>query len=68
MTPTTHQYVVEGMTCEHCRASVSEEVAAIDGAQDVQVDLHSGGLTILGDVSDHAVRAAVAEAGYHVVS
>jgi copper chaperone len=68
MTPTTHQYVVEGMTCEHCKASVTEEVAAIAGAQDVQVDLPSGGLTIRGDVSDDAVRTAVAEAGYRVVA
>jgi copper chaperone len=68
MTPSTHQYVVEGMTCEHCKASVTEEAAAVAGAQDVQVDLPSGRLTILGDVSDDAVHAAVAEAGYRVVA
>jgi copper chaperone len=68
MTPTTHHYVVEGMTCEHCRASVAEEVAEVPGAQDVHVDLPSGRLTIVGDVSDDAVHAAVDEAGYRVVA
>jgi copper chaperone len=68
MTPTTtRDYLVEGMTCEHCKASVTEEVAEVAGAQDVEVDLPSGRLTIIGDVSEDAVRAAVAAAGYRVV-
>jgi copper chaperone len=68
MTPTTHEYVVEGMTCEHCKASVTQEVSEVAGVQDVQVDLASGRLTVLGDAEDGAVRAAVDEAGYRVVS
>jgi copper chaperone len=68
MTPTSHEYVVEGMTCEHCKASVTGEVSEIAGIQDVQVDLPTGRLTVIGDVADDAVRAAVAEAGYRVVS
>lgn len=68
MTPSTHEFVVEGMTCEHCKASVTEEVSEVAGVQDVQVDLASGRLTVLGDVEDDAVRAAVDEAGYRVVS
>jgi copper chaperone CopZ len=68
MTPTTHEYVVEGMTCEHCKASVTEEVSEVAGVQDVQVDLASGRMTVLGDPEDAAVRSAVDEAGYRVVS
>jgi copper chaperone len=68
MTPSTHEYVVEGMTCEHCKASVTEEVAEVAGVQDVAVDLPTGHLTVVGDVSDAAVRAAVDEAGYRVVA
>ena len=64
-----HTYSVVGMTCEHCVLSVTEEVVAVDGVQRVSVDLSSGALTIAGDgVSDAAVRAAVAEAGYEVVA
>ncbi|HYI20021.1 MAG TPA: heavy-metal-associated domain-containing protein [Solirubrobacteraceae bacterium] len=61
-------YTVAGMTCSHCVASVSEEVAEVAGAEHVDVDLASGRLAVSGtDISPDAVRAAVAEAGYEVV-
>lgn len=60
-------YTVTGMTCEHCVASVIEEVSEVSGVDDVHVDLESGALTVGGDaVSDDAVRAAVEEAGYQL--
>jgi copper chaperone CopZ len=58
-------YTVNGMTCSHCVAAVSEKVGAIAGAEGVAVDLDSGRLDVRGhDVDDAAVRAAVEEAGY----
>ncbi len=60
----TVDYRVEGMTCGHCVASVTREVSALAGAGDVAVDLAAGTLTVSGNVSDEAVAAAVAEAGY----
>ena len=66
---TVHEYVVEGMTCEHCVLSVSEEVSEVAGVEQVDVELESGRLVVRGeDVSGAAVRAAVAEAGYEVVA
>lgn len=64
---TTTSYTVTGMTCQHCVASVTEEVQEIDGVTDVKVDLASGNLTVTGEqVTDDAVRAAVEEAGYQL--
>ena len=64
----TSTYTVAGMTCAHCVASVSEEVAEVAGVEQVDVDLASGRLVVTGEgVSAGAVRAAVAEAGYVVV-
>lgn len=59
-------YTVVGMTCEHCVASVTEEVSAIPGVSAVRVDLASGALEIESNepVPGDAVRAAVEEAGY----
>ena len=58
-------YAVEGMTCEHCVASVVEEVGAVAGVERVEVDLASGRMVVVGaDVDGGAVRAAVDEAGY----
>jgi copper chaperone len=62
-------FLVEGMTCEHCVRSVSEEVSAIEGVRGVNVDLHAGGVSRVTVSSDEPVdpakvRAAVEEAGY----
>jgi copper ion binding protein len=61
-------YTVVGMTCGHCVAAVTEEVAQLPGVTAVDVDLASGGLTVTSDaaVDESAVRAAVEEAGYEV--
>jgi copper chaperone CopZ len=65
----TSSYTVAGMTCSHCVASVSEEVAEVTGVESVDVDLARGRLTVSGEgVRDEDVRAAVAEAGYEVVA
>lgn len=67
----TQSYTVQGMTCQHCVSSVTEEVSEIAGVTGVSVDLASGGLTITTDddtqpIPDEAVRAAVEEAGYQL--
>ena len=62
----TETYVVQGMTCEHCVRSVTEEVGELDGVSDVQVDLSSGQLTVTAEqpLGTDTVRGAVEEAGY----
>ena len=61
----TQTYVVTGMTCQHCVASVTEEVGELAGVSSVDVDLDSGRLRVTGqDVTVEQVQAAVTEAGY----
>jgi copper chaperone len=63
------RYSVSGMTCDHWAMSVREEVSEIAGVASVHVDVASGRLTVAGEgISDDAVRAAVAHAGYEVVA
>ncbi|MEU4422759.1 cation transporter [Actinoplanes sp. NPDC024001] len=64
----TSNYTVKGMTCSHCVQSVTEELSALSGVTDVQVDLASGGVTVTSEapLTDDAVRAAVDEAGYEL--
>ena len=66
---TTATYQVDGMTCGHCAQSVTEELTALDGVSDVQVELVGGGTSTVTVTSDaplarDAVAAAVTEAGY----
>ena len=67
----TQSYPVNGMTCGHCVASVTEEIEELAAVREVQVDLVEGGTSIVTITSDQpldedAVRDAVAEAGYQL--
>ncbi|MGN9913683.1 heavy-metal-associated domain-containing protein [Phytohabitans sp. LJ34] len=66
----TKTYSVSGMTCAHCVSSVSSEVGQIPGVTAVSVDLAGGAVTVTSERSldEDAVRAAVDEAGYELVS
>ena len=58
-------YTVPDMTCGHCKASVTEEVAAVVGVTAVEVDLKTKLVVVRGEaLDDGALRAAIAEAGY----
>lgn len=61
-------YVVTGMTCQHCVNAVSSELKELDGVSDVQVELASGQVTVVSAAPlDRAtVVAAVDEAGYQL--
>lgn len=41
-----HTYNIKGMTCQGCVASVKEKLSGIDGVQEVDVDLDTGGAEI----------------------
>ncbi|MDN5749004.1 MAG: heavy-metal-associated domain-containing protein [Pseudonocardia sp.] len=61
-------YTVNGMTCDHCVASVTEEITEIDGVTAVAVDLPTGSVTVTSTttIDEAQVRAAVEEAGYRL--
>lgn len=63
----TVTYRVPGMTCEHCKAAVTEELNAVSGVDSVGVDLDSKLVRVSGTaLDDAALRAAIDEAGYEV--
>ncbi|MGV8858053.1 heavy-metal-associated domain-containing protein [Rhodoglobus sp.] len=68
----TADYLVEGMTCNHCVSSVTEELTEVDGVTEVTVDLVSGlpstvSVTSDAPLDDATVGAAIEEAGYTLV-
>jgi copper chaperone len=65
MSVETQTYRVAGMTCDHCKAAVSDEVLKVAGVDAVDVDLDTKLVRITGDgVEQDAVVAAIDEAGY----
>jgi copper chaperone len=61
-------YIVAGMSCEHCRESVTEELARVPGVEHVDVDLETKLVRVRGrSLEDTALVAAIDEAGYDAV-
>lgn len=67
---TTATYRVDGMTCGHCVEAVTAELSKLDRVTEVDVTLDTGAVAVTSDapLDDDAVRAAVDEAGYELVS
>ncbi|MEU0531041.1 heavy-metal-associated domain-containing protein [Amycolatopsis tolypomycina] len=61
-----HVYTVSGMSCGHCAQSVTEEITALPGVAEVDVDVPAGRVTVRAEAAlvEDDVRAAVAEAGF----
>lgn len=64
----TQTFDVVGMTCGHCASAVTEELKALDGVSDVQVDLVAHGTSAVTVAADREltpaeVTSALDEAG-----
>ncbi|WP_020663054.1 heavy-metal-associated domain-containing protein [Amycolatopsis benzoatilytica] len=61
-----NSYLVTGMSCGHCAQSVTEELTALPGVENVTVDIETGRVQVrsASPLDEAAVRAAVEEAGY----
>lgn len=60
--------VIEGMTCEHCKARVESRLNALDGV-DAKVNLKkkTAFVSMEKDVSDELLKKVVENAGYEVM-
>ena len=68
----TVELSINGMTCGHCVASVTEELSEVPGFLNVEVILNSGATskaTVVTntELDDNALRDAVSEAGFELV-
>ncbi|MGM7669685.1 heavy-metal-associated domain-containing protein [Microbacterium sp. A93] len=65
---------INGMTCNHCVASVTEELQELPGVTAVEVKLVAGGTSMAtvttgtGTVAPEDLQAAVEEAGYAIAT
>jgi copper chaperone len=67
--PTPLTFVVEGMSCGHCKLAITEQVSRVSGVDSVEVDLDTKLVRVRGaDVDDAAVVGAIDEAGYEAVT
>ncbi|MFR9523914.1 MAG: permease [Rikenellaceae bacterium] len=64
--PTTQEFKVAGMRCNHCKANVEKAIAALAGVTEVVVDLAAGVVRVEGDIPRDQVRKVVRQLGFKV--
>ncbi|WP_226659992.1 copper chaperone CopZ [Pseudalkalibacillus hwajinpoensis] len=61
---------IEGMTCDHCKAAVTNSLKELEGVSEVEVDVKAGTAKVAYDsssVSISEMNEAVEEQGYDIV-
>ncbi|MFE6619949.1 heavy-metal-associated domain-containing protein [Streptomyces sp. NPDC008086] len=61
-------YAVSGMTCGHCKATLTRAIGELDGVTEVGVDLATGQVTVTSaaEPDDALIAEVVDEAGYEL--
>lgn len=64
----TTVYAVAGMTCGHCRSTVTRVVGELDGVTSVAVDLEAGTVTVTtaAEPDDALLSRVIEDAGYEL--
>ena len=55
---------ISGMTCGHCAASITKELAAVPGVHVLEVNHATGKAIVEGEASEENLVAAIDKAGY----
>jgi copper chaperone len=67
--PNVLTLTVSGMSCDHCKLAITDEVTRVSGVESVDVDLDAKLVHVRGtDLDDAAVVSAIDEAGYDAVA
>lgn len=57
---------IKGMSCQHCVASTTSVLQAIEGITKVNVDLQKGEANYEGEVDLNIVKTAISKIGFEV--
>ena len=59
-------FVIEGMKCNHCKANAEKAMSAVEGVENVEIDLAVGTATLQGHYDAEEVISAVEGIGFKV--
>lgn len=64
----TTTYAVSGMSCAHCKATLTKVIGELDGVTGVEVDLAAGQVTVTSatEPDDALMGEVVDDAGYEL--
>ncbi|HBT96580.1 MAG TPA: mercury transporter [Desulfobulbaceae bacterium] len=63
-----HTVTIQGMSCQHCVASVAKVLQEIDGVSEVEIDLSKGEASYAGEVDAAVVKEAISAIGFTVLN
>lgn len=58
---------IKGMSCQHCVASVTKAMTALEGVSDVEVDLQKGTATFNGTIDRKTLQQAIEKIGFELI-
>jgi len=59
---------VEGMSCDHCKKTITQAIHTVDAEAGVQVDIAQGIVNIQSRAAVEAIKSAITESGYEVMN
>ncbi|WP_030264944.1 heavy-metal-associated domain-containing protein [Streptomyces violens] len=64
----TTVYAIAGMTCGHCKATLTKAIGEVDGVLSVEVDVEAGTASVVSaaELDDAKIAEVVDEAGYEL--
>ena len=58
---------IDGMTCQHCVATVKKTIAKFEGVENIDVEIGSAKFDMWLDLDMQSIKDAIADVGYAVV-
>lgn len=64
----TTSYAVAGMSCDHCKSTLTKVIGELDGVSEVDVDVAAGRVTVSSDreLADATLAEVIDDAGYEL--
>ena len=59
-------FKVPDMECEHCKKTIDSEIRKLDGIEDVNINLKSKEIEVIGSTPEEKVISAIKNAGYSI--
>ena len=57
-------FKVPDMECEHCKKTIDSEIRKLSGIENVNIDLKTKEVEVIGDVPEEEIISAIKNAGY----
>ena len=59
-------FKVPDMECEHCKKSIESEIRKLAGIEDINIDIQTKKIEVIGNISEAEIILAIKNAGYFV--